>query len=61
MLKLSLNIIIITTTTAIIITILIFINNFHQLETSFLDDAQAKDLNYFLTLEMSSHRHQKTS
>ena len=48
-------------TTAIIITIIIFINNFHQLESSFLDDTQAKWLNHFLTLEMSSHRHKKTS
>ena len=48
-------------TTAIIITIIIFINNFHQLKSSFLDDTQAKWLNHFLTLEMSSHRHKKTS
>ena len=48
-------------TTAIIITIIIFINNLHQLKSSFLDDTQAKWLNHFLTLEMSSHRHKKTS
>ena len=54
-----LNIIIIITTTAIIITIIIFINNFYLLEISFLDDAQAKWLNHFLTLGMSSHRHKK--
>ena len=48
-------------TTAIIITIIIFINNFHQLKSSFLDDTQAKWLSHFLTLEMSSHRHKKTS
>ena len=52
-----LNTIIIITITAIIITIIIFINNFHQLKISFLDDAQAKGLNRFLTLGMSSRRH----
>ena len=56
-----LNIIIIITTTAIIITIIIFINNFHQLEISFLDKKQAKRLNHFLALGMSSHMHKKTS
>ena len=37
------------------------INNFHQLEIIFLDDTQTKGLNHFLTLEMSSRRHKKTS
>ena len=52
-----LNIIIIITTTAIIITIIIFINNFNQLEITFLGNTQAKRLNHFLTLGMSSHMH----
>ena len=51
----------IISTTPIIITIIIFINNFHQLKSSFLDDTQAKGLNHFLTLEMSSRRNKKTS
>ena len=37
------------------------INNFHQLEISFLDDTQTKGQNRFLTLEMSSRRHKLTS
>ena len=51
------NIIIIITTIAIIIITIIFINNFHELEISFLEDTQRKGLNLFLTLGMSSHRH----
>ena len=34
-------------------------NNFHQQEISFLDESQTKELNHFLTLEMSSRRHKK--
>ena len=37
------------------------INNFHQLEISFLDDTQTKELNQILTLEISSARHKSTS
>ena len=54
-----LNTIIIITTTTTTISIIIFINNFHQIETSFLDKAQAKGLNHFLTLAMSSRKHKK--
>ena len=35
------------------------INNFHQLEISFLDDTQPKELNLFMALGMSYHRHTK--
>ena len=36
------------------------IDNFHQLEISFLDDTQTKGLNHHLTLEMFSRWHRKT-